>query len=254
MAGRVEGKVILVTGAATGIGLATAKLLVAEGATVVMTDLTAGRLETEAASLGDKASWHVQDVRDEDRWIDVIGETVRRHGKLDGLVNNAGVGNFGTIEDFTLEEFRFVMAVNVEGVFLGCKHAIRAMKQTGGGSIVNISSVAGMIGAPEAPAYCASKGAVRLMTKSVAVYCATAGMNIRVNSVHPSYLNTEMVRGAIAASRDPERMRKRVEKAAPLGRLGEPEDAAYAILYLLSDESRFVTGAEQLVDGGTTAW
>lgn len=254
MAGRVQDKVILVTGAATGIGLATAKLLIAEGATVVMTDLTAGRLEKEAAALGDRAIWHVQDVRDEDRWADVIGETVRRHGRLDGLVNNAGVGNFGAIEDFTLDEWRFVMAVNVESVFLGCKHAIRAMKQTGGGSIVNISSVAGMIGAPEAPAYCASKGAVRLMTKSIAVHCAQAGYNIRCNSVHPSYLDTEMVRGAIAASRDPERMRKRMEKTAPLGRLGQAEDAAYAILYLLSDESKFVTGAEQLVDGGTTAW
>jgi 3(or 17)beta-hydroxysteroid dehydrogenase len=169
------------------------------------------------------------------------------------LVNNAGIGPMGDIESTTLELWRRVQAVNVEGVFLGCKHAVRVMKESGGGAIVNLSSIAGIVSGPSMAAYSASKGAVRLLTKSVALHCARKGYNIRCNSVHPSYTDTPMVASIVAGHRDPDRFRSSLEGAAPLGRLGAPEDVADAILYLASDDARFVTGTELVVDGGLTA-
>jgi 3(or 17)beta-hydroxysteroid dehydrogenase len=254
MSGRVAGKVFIVTGAAAGIGLATTQVLLREGArAVVMTDVNTAKGAAESEALGERTRFLTHDVRREERWVEVISETVNAHGQLDGLVNNAGVGSMKNIEEETLEQWRFVNAVNSEGVFLGCKHAVRAMKLTGGGSIVNLSSVAGLIGGPELPAYCASKGAVRLLTKSVALHCAQQKYDIRCNSVHPSFLQTAMVQQMIDMAPDSTRMRRALETTSPLGRLGEAEDAANMILFLLSDESRFLTGAEFVVDGGTTA-
>ncbi|MFV3077827.1 glucose 1-dehydrogenase [Niveispirillum fermenti] len=253
MTARMQGKVVLVTGGASGIGLATARTLVREGARVTITDRNVAGGEAAAAELGESAEFLVQDVTREDRWIEVIDHITARHGRLDGLVNNAGCGSLRNIEEETLEGWRFVHAVNTESVFLGCKHGVRAMKHTGGGSIVNVSSVAGLVGAPDLPAYCSSKGAVRLLTKSVAMWCAQQKYEIRCNSIHPSFLQTPMVQSMIDIAPDGEKMRRRLERTSPLGRMGQPEDAANMILFLLSDESPFLTGAEFVVDGGATA-
>jgi 3(or 17)beta-hydroxysteroid dehydrogenase len=248
--GRLAGKVALVTGAASGIGRATAALFHAEGAKVAATD----RNEAGLAELGADADLVLaQDVTDEARWSAVVGEVVAVFGRLDILVNSAGIGVLGNIETTTLTDWRKVNAVNVEGTFLGCREAVRAMKETGGGSIVNLSSVAGIIGDASSAAYCASKGAVRLLTKSAALHCARAGLGIRVNSVHPSFAETPMVLEGIARAKDPERVREGLMRAAPMGRMGKAEEVANTILFLASEESSFTTGAEFMVDGGLTA-
>jgi 3(or 17)beta-hydroxysteroid dehydrogenase len=254
---RLAGKVALITGAASGIGLATSEMFVSQGASVVMTDINAAAGETAAARLrgnGGMVDFVALDVTSEASWMAAMEATRRRHGRLDILVNNAGVGTAGSIEEATLEEWRRTHAVNAEGPFLGCKHGIALMKESGeGGSIVNVSSVAGIIGAPQLAAYCASKGSVRLLTKSVALHCARKGYGIRCNSVHPSYTDTPMVDGMVEAHHSPERYRAALEGASPSGRLGHPDDIAGAILYLASDDSKFTTGAELVVDGGLTA-
>ena len=252
---RALGKVAIVTGAASGIGLATVKMLLREGAQVIATDRDVALGEETARAAG--ATFRPLDVRDEAQWIATVDAVVAEFGKLDVLVNNAGVGVQKDIESTTLAVWRFVQSVNTEGVFLGCREAIRAMKmKTGaGGSIVNVSSIAGIVGDGTLAAYCSSKGAVRLLSKSVALHCAQQGYGIRCNSVHPSFIATPMVQSMIdiAPEADRARARARLEKAAPLGHLGEPDDVAAMILYLASDESKFVTGAEMVVDGGTTA-
>lgn len=253
MAGRVQDKIMLITGGASGIGLATARTLMREGAHVIITDRNVAGGEAAAAELGGSTLFLAQDVTSEERWVEVIAQITDRFGRLDGLVNNAGCGSLRNIEEETLEGWRLVHAVNTESVFLGCKHAVRSMKKTGGGSIVNVSSVAGLRGAPDLPAYCSSKGAVRMLTKSVALWCAQNRYNIRCNSIHPSFLATPMVQAMIDLSPDGEKMRRRLERTAALERIGTPEDAANMILFLLSDESGFVTGSEFTVDGGTTA-
>ena len=248
--GRLAGKAALITGAASGIGRATAALFHAEGAKVAATD----RNEAGLAGLEGVADLVLaHDVTDEARWREVVDAVVAAFGKLDILVNSAGIALKGNIETATLEEFRRTEAVNVEGTFLGCREAIRAMKRQGGGSIVNLSSVAGIIGDAQSAAYCASKGAVRLLTKSAALHCGRSGYNIRLNSVHPSFADTPMVQELIASSKNPDRVREGLMKAAPLGRMGRPEEVANAILYLASDESSFTTGVELMVDGGLTA-
>jgi len=243
---RVDGKVALVTGAASGIGRACAQRLAAEGARVVATDRNVETGEAAARELG--VTFATLDVTDGAAWERVVGALDR----LDILVNAAGVGIAGDIETATLEQWRFINAVNSEGVFLGCQAAIRVMKATGG-SIVNLSSVAGLIGDPDLPAYCASKGAVRLLTKSIALHCARKGYGIRCNSVHPSFIATPMLDGLVAGARDPVKARDKLEKAAPLGRTGQPEEVAALVLFLASDESRFITGSELVIDGGVTA-
>jgi 3(or 17)beta-hydroxysteroid dehydrogenase len=251
--GRVQGKVALITGAASGIGLAAAQLLAEEGADVVIADRDQPRAEAAVAALGRRARYYVLDVTREEQWIAVTDAVASAFGRLDILVNSAGVVLFKDVEATTLDEWRDLMAVNLDGTFLGCKHAVRVMKGRGGGSIVNMSSVAGIIGHGALAAYCASKGGVRLLTKSVALHCAREGYNIRCNSVHPSFVDTPMVQSLIAAARDPEKMAARVNAAAPLGRLAQPIEIARTILFLASDESAFTTGAELVVDGGLTA-
>ncbi len=248
--GRLVGKVALVTGAASGIGYATVALFHAEGAKVVATD----RDEAGLAALDGVADLILaQDVSDEARWREVVDRVVAAFGRLDALVNSAGIALKGNIEEATLDDFRRTEAVNVEGTFLGCREAIRVMKRTGGGSIVNLSSVAGIIGDAQSAAYCASKGAVRLLTKSAALYCGRAGYNIRINSVHPSFADTPMVQRLIAGSKNPVRVREGLMRASPMGRMGEAREVANAILFLASDEASFTTGAELTVDGGLTA-
>lgn len=250
---RLEGKIALITGAAMGLGAAAARRLHREGAFVVLTDRKTEEGEKVARELGERAEFRALDVTQEEAWIAVLDAVVAAHGKLDVLVNNAGVGVAVDIENTTLEQWRFVHAVNVEGVFLGCKHGVRVMKASGGGSIVNLSSVAGIIGAPNMAAYCSSKGAVRTLTKSVAMHCARMGYGIRCNSLHPAFIETPMVEGLVQTLGDPARARAGLAKSIPLGRIGDPEDVAAAVAYLASDDAKFVTGAELPIDGGLLA-
>ncbi len=244
--GRIQNKVALITGGASGIGLATAQLFADEGAKVVLTDLDAPQFQSAAAT-------RKLDVTSESDWIAATDATVHGFGRIDIVVNSAGVSLLKDIEATTLEEWRRLMAVNLDGTFLGCKHAVRVMKDRGGGSIVNLSSVAGIIGTGHLAAYSASKGGVRLLTKSVALHCARKGYDIRCNSVHPSFADTPMLQGMVNAARNPEKLASSFAAAAPLGRIAQPIEIARTILFLASDESSFTTGAEFVVDGGLTA-
>ena len=192
------------------------------------------------------------DVAKEADWDRVVRATVERFGGLQVLVNNAGVALNGDVEHTSLEEWRCLMSINLDGVFLGTKRAIEAMKPTGG-SIINLSSIEGLIGDANLAAYNASKGGVRIFTKSAALYCAKAGLNIRVNSVHPGYIRTPMVEAHLAQQPDPAAAKAAVASLHPVNHLGEPDDVAYGVLYLASDESKFVTGAELVIDGGYTS-
>ena len=250
---RVAGKVALITGAASGIGAACARRLAAEGATVVVTDRNHEGGARVAAELGAPHVVRGLDVTDAEAWQRVVDDTVAEQGRLDILVNSAGLGVVGDIEVATLDDLRLQFRVNVEGVFLGCKHAVRVMKETGGGSIINVSSVAGLIGEATLVGYCASKGAVRLLTKSVALHAARRRYGIRCNSVHPSFLDTPMVQSLAEAMGDADKARERLTQSSPLGRLGEPDEVAHMVVYLASDESCFTTGAELVIDGGMTA-
>lgn len=260
---RVKDKVAIVTGAANGLGTAHARLLAKEGAKVVVTDIDeigGKKVVEEIRKDGGEAIFIKHDVTSESEWSDVIQKTLAEFGKLDILVNNAGVMIRKKIEDISLEEWRWVMRVNVDGVFLGTKYAIGGMKKSGGGSIINISSVAGIIGTPGTSVYNASKAAVRLFTKVAALECSKAGYdyNIRVNSVHPglvltSLVDAEIKEEAAITGQKYEVVKKTREDWHPIGRLGEPEDIAYAVLYLASDESNFATGTELVIDGGWTA-
>ena len=246
---RVAGKVALVTGGASGIGRGCARVLAAEGARVVVADRDLERGAAVAEELGAPHGFAHLDVTDEEGWMRVMASIER----LDVLVNSAGIAVWGDIEQLTLEQWRHQHAVNADGTFLGCRAAVGAMKHTGGGSIINLSSVAGLIGVADAAAYCSSKGAVRLLTKSVALHAARAGYNIRCNSVHPSFIDTPMVQQFVDAAPDKAKARTFFERAAPLKRLGEVDDVAKLVLFLASDESKFITGAELVVDGGLTA-
>jgi 3(or 17)beta-hydroxysteroid dehydrogenase len=251
--GRVDGKVALVTGGASGIGLAAAGLLADEGAKVVLTDLDESRGSEAARGFAQRTHFHKLDVTRENEWTAATDRVISELGRLDILVNCAGVSLLKDIEATTLDEWRGLMMVNLDGTFLGCKHAVRVMKEKGSGSIVNMSSVAGLVGAGNLAAYSASKGGVRLLTKSVALHCARGGYNIRCNSVHPSFVETPMLQSMLAVARDPQKLKANYARAAPLGRLAQPIEVARAILFLASDESAFTTGAELVVDGGLTA-
>ena len=255
---RVQDKIAIVTGAALGLGEATARMLAREDAKLVLTDIKDEEGERVARSIvedGGEAIYLHHDVADENAWERVIEATLDRFGRLDVLVNNAGVGWGGPPEEETLERWRRLMSVNLDGVFLGTKHAILAMKRNRprGGSIINLSSIEGLVGDPNLGAYNASKGGVRLYTKSVALYCAKAGLNIRVNSIHPGYIWTPMVENYLAEHGDVGEGRKALDALHPIGHVGEPDDIAYGVLYLASDESKFITGTELVIDGGYTA-
>lgn len=253
--GRVEGKVALVTGAGLGIGRATAILLAREGARVAVTDIredeareTVNRIE---GVVGTAHPWRL-DVSDEEQVRRVVEEVVDRFGGLNVLVNNAGIaGPDRPTHELTSADWDRVMAVNVRGVFHCTKHAIPHMRAAGGGSIVNLSSIYGLVSAPDVPPYHASKGAVTLMSKTDALLYAKDG--IRVNSVHPGFVRTPMVDVYLESTGDPARTAEAVAELHPVGHMGEPEDVAYGILYLASDEASFVTGSELVIDGGYTA-
>jgi 3(or 17)beta-hydroxysteroid dehydrogenase len=250
---RLEGKTVVITGAASGLGAAAAQRLYREGAFVIVTDRDTGRGEAVARALRHRSLYRELDVTREDDWIRVIDGVIALKGRLDVLVNNAGIGVPASIEDATIEDLRRTQAVNVEGVFFGCKHAVRVMKGRGGGSIINVSSVAALIGAPDLCTYAASKGAVRALTKSVALHCARSGYGIRCNSIHPVFTDTPMMDAMLKASGDPAKMRRGLEKSIPLGRIAEPEDVAAAVAYLASDDAKFLTGLELPIDGGFMA-
>jgi len=248
--GRVTGKVALVTGAASGMGKADALLLAAEGARVVLADLNETEGKAVAGAIGDNAVFMRLDVTDEDNWKSVIAATIDMFGRLDILVNNAGIIALGNIVETTLESWRLVNSVNSDGVFLGCKHAIPEMARSGGGSIINMSSVAAIHGQSFVAAYTASKGAVRSLTKNIAMYCKEQKNGIRCNSVHPDGVKTPMV-VKVAMGKDTATAED-IETVGKFGNMCEPEDIANLVLYLASDESRFVNGAEILIDNAAT--
>src|SRR6185312_6937476 len=244
--GRVEGKVALVTGAASGLGAASARRLAAEGAKVMLTDVAAdaGRsVSDQIEDAGGAAAFSAHDVTSESDWARVVEGALERFGRLDILVNNAGVsGGPQELMSLDYEAWRRVLAVNLDGVFLGMRHAGPAIARTGGGSVINISSILGKVGLAGAGAYCASKGGVALLTKSAALEWAALG--IRVNSVHPGFIETPMVAGAFQQAENANEMRDTVISRHALARLGVPREIADAVLFLASDESSFVTGAE----------
>ncbi|MFT4614364.1 MAG: 3(or 17)beta-hydroxysteroid dehydrogenase [Bacteroidia bacterium] len=248
--GRVEGKVVIVTGAASGMGKSDAVLLAAEGAKVVVTDMNEQDGQAVADSIGENAVFMSLNVTDEENWKQVVASTVETFGGLDILVNNAGMIALGNIVDTELESWRLINAVNSEGVFLGCKHAIPAMAESGGGSIINMSSVAALHGQSFVAAYSASKGAVRALTKSVAMYCKEQKNGIRCNSVHPDGVKTPMV--VKVATGKETATQEEIEEIGKFGNMCEPEDIANLVLYLASDESRFVNGTEMIIDNAST--
>ncbi|HVT24184.1 MAG TPA: SDR family oxidoreductase [Rhizomicrobium sp.] len=261
MAGRVEGKIALITGGAQGLGEAAARMLAREGAKVVITDVNAKGAASVAESINAQrkgaAIAVAHDVTQEEQWKAAVAEAEKAFGGLHVLVNNAGIGLTKDLLDVSLEEWRKVHAIDLDGVFMGCKAAIplmaKTVKNTGlGGSIVNISSISGIIAGHNMAAYNSAKAAVRHLSKSVALYCAKREMNIRSNSVHPVFIATPILDGLVQRFGKEEAYAK-LGRQVPLGKIGEPDDIAYAILYLASDESKFVTGAELKVDGGISA-
>jgi 3alpha(or 20beta)-hydroxysteroid dehydrogenase len=245
--GRLAGKVALISGAARGQGAAEARLFAAEGAAVVLGDVLDAEGAAVAAEIGGAAAYVHLDVTREDAWRDAIGRACSRFGRLDVLVNNAGIVRPGPLETLPLEDFEAVVRVNQIGCFLGMKTAIPALRAAGGGSIVNISSIAGLRGRAGVIAYAASKWAIRGMTKSAAL--ELGGFGIRVNSVHPGAIDTPMISGP---DFDPAARAAHVAKL-PIARMGEPADVAPLVLFLASDESAYCTGADFVVDGGATA-
>jgi 3(or 17)beta-hydroxysteroid dehydrogenase len=266
MSGRVAGKVAIVTGAGSGIGAASARALAREGACVVLTDIALAEAEGVAAEIsqaGGAALTLRHDVAEERDWTGVIEAAIEAFGRLDVLVNNAGIAARGSLLDTTLDDWRAVMRINLDGVFLGTRAAVGAMQAAGRptdplGSVINMSSVLGLVGGAGVAAYSASKGAVRLFTKAVALECADRGWRVRVNSIHPGFVSTPLLEAALARranseGADVDALRGQLVERHPLGRLGTTEDVASGVVYLASDESAFVTGCELVIDGGYTA-
>jgi NAD(P)-dependent dehydrogenase (short-subunit alcohol dehydrogenase family) len=261
MTRRVEGKVALVTGAANGIGRSAALVLAREGAKIVATDLQDDKgtdLLRELRAIGCECEYYHHDVTREEDWQSIVVQTQASFGRLDVLVNNAGIGLSGPVVDMAFADWKRQVAVNLDGVFLGVKHSLPLMRAGGGGSIINVSSIAGIKASPNLSGYCATKGGVRLFTKSVALECAAAKDGVRVNSLHPGITETaiwDTLIGTVADGSNGGRERgptldKLTERAVPLGYKAAPEDIANGILWLASDESRYVTGTELVIDGG----
>ncbi|EAQ49976.1 MULTISPECIES: SDR family oxidoreductase [Flavobacteriaceae] len=254
---RVKNKVAIVTGGASGLGKSSAKLLAREGAKIVVSDIDeegGKKVVQQIKEDGGEAIFIKQDVAKEDEWKNVIETTLETYGKLHILANSAGIGLGGTVEDVTLEDWKNLIDINLNGTFLGTKYGIKGMRKTDeGGSIINFSSIEGLIGDPNLPAYNASKGGVTIFTKSAALHCAKQGYGIRINSIHPAYIWTPMVENFLKAQGDVEEGKKQLESLHPIGHLGEPDDIGYGVVYLASDESKFMTGSELVIDGGYTA-
>ena len=258
--GRLEGKIVCITGAASGIGRGAALAAAREGAVVVGTDLQVPQGEAMVAAVtaaGGRAEFLQHDVTREDDWIAVIDHIRRRHGRLDVLVNNAGIGLSGPVVDISLSDWKRLSAVNIDGVFLGVKHGLKLMRDGPGGSIINVSSIAGIKASANASAYCATKGAVRLFTKAVALECAAAQDGVWVNSLHPGIVETAIWDTLIGTSADGSNARPRgatldafTAAAVPFKRPGRIEEIVAGILYLASDDSSYVTGTELVIDGG----
>lgn len=258
MSGRVAGKKIFITGAAQGLGLAMAQACAAEGAKVALADINAAGADDRASAINDKygagtAFAYALDVTNEDHWVKALEAANGAMGGISGLVNNAGISSReGGIEELSLEGFRKLMSVNVDSVFLGAKHGIKYLAKNQPGSIVNISSIAGLIANHTSPGYNASKAAVWLLSKNIALYCAKKGLDVRSNSIHPTFIDTPIL-DPIRNMFGKDEAEAKLGRQVPLGRIGKPEEVAQAALYLLSDESRFVTGAELKIDGGISA-
>ncbi len=257
-AGRVAGKKVFVTGAAQGLGAAMARGLAEEGAKVALADINFVGAEKLAGALNDKHGANIAfayelDVTDEGQWIAALEAANKAMGGISGLINNAGIsGGRGNVEEIELAQFRRVMSVNVDSVLLGAKHAIKYLAQNQPASIVNISSIAGLIASHNTPAYNASKAAVWLLSKNIALHCAKKKLDIRSNSIHPTFIDTPIL-DPLRSAFGKDEAEAKLARQVPLGRIGEPRDIAMAALYLISDESRFVTGSEIKVDGGISA-
>lgn len=255
MTGRVSGKVALITGGASGLGAESARRLAREGATIVLTDMVAEAgqaVADEIQSEGHTAIFMTQNVTDEARWDEVVRSTLSRFGHIDVLVNSAGIASGGgPLLSVTFEDWRNMISVNLDGTFLGMKAVAPVMAEAGRGSIINLSSILGKVGLAGAPAYCASKGGVLMLTKSTALELAPLG--VRVNSVHPGFIETPMVVNAIQNSENGNEMRDGIISRHAMGRLGVAREIADGIVFLASDESSFMTGAELVIDGGYTA-
>lgn len=254
--GRLHGKTAFITGAAQGLGEATARMFAREGATVALSDVQIDKARAAAAAIaaeGGRAFAYAHDVRDPACWPQVLAEAADAMGGLNILVNNAGIGGNGSVEEETFENWKRVMEIDLDSVFLGCKHAMPLMRASGApGAIVNISSIAGLIASHNYAAYNAAKAGVWLLSKSVALHGARMTPQIRCNSVHPTFIDTPIL-DPLKARFGEDEARRKLSKQVPLGRLGRPEDVAYMVLFLASDEANFVTGAEFKVDGGISA-
>jgi NAD(P)-dependent dehydrogenase (short-subunit alcohol dehydrogenase family) len=260
MGERVAGKVAIVTGGASGIGRSCALRLAEEGAEVVITDIQDGPgkdVVAEIEAAGGAAEFLHHDVTSEDEWIETVAAVMARHERLDVLVNNAGIGIGASIIEMSLDDWQRQQAVNLDGVFLGIKHCIPPMRDTGGGSIINMSSVAGLKGSARLAAYNATKGGVRLLTKGVALECAQNRWSVRVNSVHPGVIETPIwetvVPGSLRPDGRPLDIAALAETAVPTGVLGQPGDIANGVLFLASDDSGYMTGTELVIDAGLSA-
>ena len=255
MSDRLAGKVALITGGASGLGENAAELMVREGARVVIADIAEEKGRAVAGKIGSAAHFARLDVTSEENWQAVIAETVEKFGALHVLLNSAGIGLSKTVEDITLEEWRRVHAIDLDGVFLGCKHGVGEIKKHTarlGGSVINISSISGIIAGANMAAYNSAKAGVRLLSKSVALHCAKSGYNIRCNSVHPTFIDTPILdRHRVRFGNDV--MQQKLGKQVPIGRLGRPEEVGWALVFLASDESSFMTGSEVVIDGGISA-
>lgn len=255
---RVLDKVCIITGAANGLGEASARLLAKEGGTVILTDIDVSRGESIAQSIsddGEKAIFIQHDVTSEKDWNNVFTQVMEKFGKVDVLVNNAGGGTYNDVETLSLKDWKSIIALNLDSTFIGTQLAIKAMKDTSGGSIVNMSSVGGLVGSPNLVAYSAAKAGVKLFSKSVAIHCGTQKYNIRVNTVHPGLIKTEsgMEMASKATGLNLEDAEAAFASMHPIGRIGKPNEIANMVLFLASDESSFATGGEFVVDGGYTA-